>query len=52
MSESQPESPLSDRERKLAILLFDARTALWREWAENASFAAKQAYEATNPDKV
>lgn len=41
--------PLNDRERRLAELLFHARSALLREWIEAGSTAARAAYEATDP---
>lgn len=43
---------LTDRESRLAKLLFDARTALFREWVESGSVEAKQAYDATDPKDV
>lgn len=39
-------SRLTDRERELAILLEDALRALWREWVEAGSNAAKASFEA------
>lgn len=44
--------PLTDRERQLAVLLSKARIALWREWVEVGSLAAKAAHDATDPVEV
>jgi hypothetical protein len=43
---------LAKRELRLLTLLFDARTALLREWMETGSYAAKCAYDATDPKDV
>lgn len=55
MSESNHETaerPLTPTELQLATLLYKARTALWREWVEGASGAAKKAFDETDPKGV
>ena len=42
----------SEREWHFAILLQQARTALWAEWSRTGSDAAFAAFDATDPKDV
>lgn len=47
--ENSTTKPLTVNELRLASLLFEARSALWREWVEAGSEAARLAFDNTDP---
>jgi hypothetical protein len=44
-----PDEPLTAFERRAFKLLREARAALWREWVDKGSEAARQAFDNTEP---